>query len=39
MQHTEIFSAVKTENFIGKLLIILILLIKIDRGYKLEPPR
>ena len=42
MQYKEIFSAVKIENVIGKILIYMYLIIlvqNIDRGYMLEPPR
>ena len=40
MQYTGIFSALTNENFIGKILIILICLLKnIDCGYTLEPLR
>ena len=40
MQYTEIFSAVKIENFIRKNVdIFLIFAQNIDCGYTLEPPR
>ena len=38
MQYTEIFSAVKIENFIRKILIFFIFAQNIDCGYTLEPP-
>ena len=40
MQYPEIlFSAVKTENFVGKILIFLMFAQNFDCGYTLEPPR
>ena len=39
MQHTEIFPALKIENFQQKYFIFLIFAQNIDCGYTLEPPR
>ena len=40
MQYTEIFSAVKIENFVGNFFIFFLFLLQnIDCGYSLEPPR
>ena len=40
MQYTDFFSAVKIQNFIGKILMFFFIFAQnIDRGYTLEPPR